>query len=152
MPTIRIDDDVYTWLQKQARPFEDSPNSVLRRIANLENPVIQRTAEPGKKVSQHHRVYQGRRTPQYAFRDPIIRILKKHNGKADRVTVIKELEIIMRDILNDYDRLDISSGAIRWQKTAEWEVRAMRERGILKQVHEEARGVWALTEKGHALI
>jgi hypothetical protein len=33
MPTIRIDDEVYTWLQSQARPFEDTPNSVLRRVA-----------------------------------------------------------------------------------------------------------------------
>lgn len=35
MPTIRVDDDVYAWLQQQARPFEDTPNSVLRRIAEI---------------------------------------------------------------------------------------------------------------------
>lgn len=35
MPTIRVDDDVYAWLQKQARAFEDTPNSVLRRVAGL---------------------------------------------------------------------------------------------------------------------
>jgi hypothetical protein len=35
-PTIRIDDDVYKWLQAQAVPFEDSPNSVLRRLAGLD--------------------------------------------------------------------------------------------------------------------
>ncbi len=26
MPTIRIDDEVYAWLQAQAKPFEDTPN------------------------------------------------------------------------------------------------------------------------------
>lgn len=31
MPTIRIDDEVYSWLQSQATPFEDTPNAVLRR-------------------------------------------------------------------------------------------------------------------------
>jgi hypothetical protein len=31
MPTIRIDDDVYDWLQRRAKPFVDTPNSVLRR-------------------------------------------------------------------------------------------------------------------------
>jgi hypothetical protein len=36
MPTIRIDDDVYAWLKSQAEPFEDTPNSVLRRIAGLD--------------------------------------------------------------------------------------------------------------------
>ena len=33
--TIRIDDDVYAWLQKHGRPFE-TPNAALRRIAKLE--------------------------------------------------------------------------------------------------------------------
>jgi hypothetical protein len=36
-PTIRIDDEVYAWLQKNARAFEDSPNSVLRRVAGLDD-------------------------------------------------------------------------------------------------------------------
>ena len=36
MPTIRIDDDVYNWLKSLATPFEDNPNSVLRRVAKLE--------------------------------------------------------------------------------------------------------------------
>jgi hypothetical protein len=36
-PTIRIDDEVYAWLQKNARAFEDTPNSVLRRVAGLDN-------------------------------------------------------------------------------------------------------------------
>ena len=36
MPTIRIDDDVYSWLKSQAVPFEDTPNSVLRRLAGLD--------------------------------------------------------------------------------------------------------------------
>lgn len=35
-PTIRIDAEVWAWLSKQARPFEDTPNSVLRRIAGLD--------------------------------------------------------------------------------------------------------------------
>lgn len=35
-PVIRIDDQVWTWLQSQARPFEDTPNSVLRRVAGIE--------------------------------------------------------------------------------------------------------------------
>jgi 5-methylcytosine-specific restriction protein A len=37
-PIIRIDDEVYAWLQKQASPFEDTPNSVLRKLAGLEGP------------------------------------------------------------------------------------------------------------------
>ena len=41
MPTIRIDKDVYSWLKSQAIPFEDTPNSVLRRLAGLENNKVE---------------------------------------------------------------------------------------------------------------
>ncbi len=36
MPTIRIDEEVYSWLKSQAVPFEDTPNSVLRKLAGLD--------------------------------------------------------------------------------------------------------------------
>lgn len=36
MPTIRIDQDVWTFLQSKAKPFEDTPNDVLRRELGLE--------------------------------------------------------------------------------------------------------------------
>ncbi len=36
MPTISIDDEVKSWLASHITDFEDTPNSVLRRIAGLE--------------------------------------------------------------------------------------------------------------------
>jgi hypothetical protein len=59
MPTIRIDDEVYRWLQALAKPFEDSPNSVLRRVAGMEKePAIAgRSEQPVEAVTQrtsHH--------------------------------------------------------------------------------------------------
>lgn len=49
MPTIRIDDDVYSWLKSQAIPFEDTPNTVLRRLAKLE---IKYSDAPGRTVEK----------------------------------------------------------------------------------------------------
>ncbi len=40
-PVIRIDDEVYAWLQKHARAFEDTPNSTLRRLAGLDDSNVQ---------------------------------------------------------------------------------------------------------------
>jgi hypothetical protein len=62
--------------------------------------------------------------------------------------VLGEVEKHMADRLTVFDKSDISSGTIRWQKSAEWEVRVMREQGLLKPVSETPRGVWALTAKG----
>jgi hypothetical protein len=39
MPTIRIDGDVYNWLQQHAKPFVDTPNSVLRRELGIARSV-----------------------------------------------------------------------------------------------------------------
>jgi len=41
MPTIRIDDAVWRYLQARATPFEDSPNDVLRRVLGLEKATVQ---------------------------------------------------------------------------------------------------------------
>ena len=35
-PVIRIDDNVFQYLQKQAVPLVDTPNDVLRRLLGLE--------------------------------------------------------------------------------------------------------------------
>jgi len=147
MPTIRIDDEVYVWLQKLARPFEDTPNSVLRRMAKLDE-VTKMEKHVNKKYPTNTTA-NATKTPQHDFCDPIINILKKLGGQGRRMQVLKELETVMAEQLTDFDKSDISSGTIRWQKSAEWEVRVMREQNLLKPVSEAPRGVWALTKKGY---
>ncbi len=36
MATIKVDGEVYRWIQSLAEPLEDTPNSVLRRVAGLD--------------------------------------------------------------------------------------------------------------------
>jgi hypothetical protein len=36
LPTIRIDEEVWAWLKSLAVPFEDTPNSVLRRVSGID--------------------------------------------------------------------------------------------------------------------
>ncbi len=148
-PTIRVDEEVYALLQSKARPFEDTPNSVLRRISGLDEAAGAKgvTAEKRRVRSVQDRS-DGKKTPQQAFRAPILAILKEHNGEIHRGRALKELETKMGDQLSLYDKADINSGTIRWQKSAEWEVRVMREEGLLRPVLETPRGIWALTNKG----
>jgi hypothetical protein len=147
-PTIRIDDEVYTWLQSQARPFDDTPNSVLRRISGLEEAAQTKEAKNMKPRTPSVRSNHHSQTPQKAFRGPLLTVLKEHDGEMHRPRALKELEGKLADRLTDYDKSDINSGTVRWEKSAEWEVRVMREEGILKPVSETPRGVWALTVKG----
>lgn len=64
MPTIRIDDDVYSWLKSQAIPFEDTPNSVLRRLAGLDTnkgAIIKSTKEKREENQMTTAMRIGRR-------------------------------------------------------------------------------------------
>ncbi|HLF79693.1 MAG TPA: hypothetical protein VJB57_19605 [Dehalococcoidia bacterium] len=49
-PTIRIDDQVWAWLKTQAEPLEDTPNTVLRRIAGLDKPSGAKTRRKPVKL------------------------------------------------------------------------------------------------------
>jgi len=148
-PTIRIDEEVYAWLQTQARPFEDTPNSVLRRVAGIAsgNDAEQNTTKKQRDVRPTKD--KGQKTPQGEFRPKILKLLEEHGGALHRGTALKELEQLMAKQLTEHDKEEISSGTIRWQKSAEWEIRVMREEGLLKPVAEAARGVWTLSETGH---
>jgi len=53
-PVIRIDDEVYAWLQSKARAFEDTPNSTLRKLAGLDSSLIEATID-----STHHNIDEG---------------------------------------------------------------------------------------------
>lgn len=46
MPTIRVDDEVYALLQAEAKPFVDTPNTVLRRKYGLDPDAAGSTANP----------------------------------------------------------------------------------------------------------
>ena len=49
-PVIRIDEEVWAWLKTRARPLEDTPNTVLRRLAGIDPPLKPPAAEPMAKL------------------------------------------------------------------------------------------------------
>jgi hypothetical protein len=148
MPVIRVDAQVWSWLKTKAQPFEDTPNSVLRRIAELDEQAIDASPTVGRPARHVERRRLGNKTPQGEYRVPILHILSKQNGRADRAFVLKQLEKVMADRLTSHDRKDIKSGTIRWQKSAEWEVSTMRQEGLLLPRVQSPHGVWCLSSQG----
>ncbi len=122
MPTIRIDDEVYAWLQSQACPFDDTPNSVLRRVAKLDNTLNQNLALR-KRHSEFNPLIEEKRL-NGTSENQFLKFLKSINGQAHRMTVLGELDELSGRF-TDFDRANIPSGATV-EKSAEWEVRAMR--------------------------
>jgi hypothetical protein len=157
-PAIRVDDQVWTWLKSHARPLEDTPNSVLRRLAGLETDdgtththgSIPTTMPPAGFSSRHRRVRSGH-TPQVGFRDPILLLLHHHGGQMERLPALRGLEEMLGRHFTDADRSDIQSGTVRWQKSAEWQIHTMRCNGLLEPVQKSGSGVWKLSQRGAAL-
>lgn len=140
MKTIRVDDDVWKVLQKKANAFEDTPNSVLRRALGIDRSKTGRNSKA--------RAPRGEKTPQDAFRRPILEALYELGGSAKASDVLKRVEESMRSQLNPIDRKALASGAPRWRNTAQWERYNMVEAGLLKK--DSPRGLWELTSKGIA--
>jgi len=87
---------------------------------------------------------------QKAYRVPILKFLLQNGGQAPRFEVLCALESMLAHLLTDHDKKIIESGAVRWQKSAEFEVLGMLMDHLIRPVDEAPRGVWALTKKGGA--
>jgi restriction system protein len=138
MRVIRVDDDVWRALQKKALAFEDTPNSVLRRILRVNG------ARTRKKTSD--RIPRGVRTAQQSFRVPILRALYETDGSGKTAEVLDRVGQLLTGTLTDADLATMKHGEIRWRNTAQWERNAMVEEGLLKR--KSPRGIWELSEKG----
>src|SRR5258708_1375292 len=62
-PAIQVDNEVYRWLQSQAPPFVDTPNSVLRRIAGFDRAPQQEIPTMVTSDGQTETFDPGRRPP-----------------------------------------------------------------------------------------
>jgi len=100
-----------------------------------------------KSTKKKNRLKRGFRTPEDAFRIPILEALVELNGSAPMARVLEIVEKKMKDKLNEYDYQRLpSNNTIRWKNTAQWCRNTMVKEGFLKE--DSPRGIWEITEKG----
>ncbi|MDH7482965.1 MAG: winged helix-turn-helix domain-containing protein [Armatimonadota bacterium] len=99
-----------------------------------------------RKVAE--RLKRGLRTPEDEFRIPILQSLADLGGSAPMTDVLDRVEKVMKNRLNDYDRLPLPSdpSQVRWRNTAQWARNAMVKEGLLAS--DSPRGVWEITTAG----
>lgn len=161
LPTIRIDEDVWSALQRQAIPFEDTPNSVLRRVLGLGQDraptSVPSRPQEGNRSTQNEleapprrsrsRIRRGEALPFSAYEQPILEILAKRGGSAPAVEVVDELGRRLADEFTQADRLPYpGTGEMRWRNRAQWTRYQLVQRGLLRA--DSPRGIWALTPEG----
>lgn len=129
--------------------FREKIRSLQREWQTLFASKTPKPRKTRKETSQ--RLKRGLRTPEDAFRLPILESLIEMGGKAEVRAVLNKVYEKMKHILNKYDRQPLSSGTgIRWQNTAQWARNTMVREGLLSP--ESERGVWEITEKGREYL
>ncbi|MEF2230091.1 MAG: winged helix-turn-helix domain-containing protein [Pseudodesulfovibrio sp.] len=143
-PTIRIDDEVYQGLKKIADPFEDTPNTVIKRLLTNAN-VLQQKKAPIKQK----KVRSGVLTPQPVYEAWLIYTMwNSFQGKGSKRDIVASVREAMEEkqILNPEDYELVSTGEPRCENTIAWGRKSLIDQGLLK--NDSERGVWELSEKG----
>lgn len=162
-PTIRVDDEVYKSLQAQAVPFQDTPNSVLRRVLDLPQgadpftdvePKPRRSGTRSKRsrqpVSPSQRAPRGSILAESEYELPLLQAIAELGGSAGAAEVLRVLEPKIVDRLTALDLELLPSGRIRWHNRAQFARLSLVRRGELDP--ESPRGTWQITEAGRARL
>ena len=105
------------------------------------------SVKPTKKRKVKSKLKKGLRTPEDAFRIPILESIVELEGSAPMSKVLELVEKKMKDKLNGYDyQILSSSNTIRWRNTAQWCRNTMVQEGLLNS--HSPKGIWEITEKG----
>jgi len=107
--------------------------------------------KPSKR-KRFPRLQRGLRTPEDAFRRPILETLMEMGGFAPVEQVLDRIGEKMKAILNDYDRQPLPSypNTVRWRNTAQWCRNALVQEGLLKA--DSPRGVWEISNRGREAL
>lgn len=91
---------------------------------------------------------RGLRTPQRAFRRPILEALVELGGSAPIGDVLERVEAKMKHVLNEYDWQPLPShpNPVRWKNTAQWCRNTLVREGLMKS--DSPYGIWEISEAG----
>ncbi len=131
MPVIRVDEDVLRALRSRAAPFEDTPNSVLRRLLGV-------GAERARAAAE---------MPWPAIRLEIEEILHFHfsdRAGTDELFHVLGMKLVLR--LGKADLARDGAGEPRWRHRARAELSRMQVDGLVELGG--APNVWVLTDAG----
>lgn len=155
MPTIRLEDDVFQGLQQLAKPFVDSPNSVIRRM--LEERGVLKRQETNGSTEARSRVFPRRAvratanglTPQPVYEDYLLVVLTKElSGRGHKRDVTHAvLKRMMKDgHIGSADQELVSTGETKAENTIAWSRNALKDRGFISRI--SPHGIWELTAEG----
>lgn len=144
--TIRIDSDVYEALKTIADPFEDTPNTVIRKLLIDAGLLITPRSKAKKKKSKSPNAPL---TPQATYEQWLLFVMwDQFAGKGHKREIVGAVRFDMEEagILGPADYEKVSSGEIRCENTIAWGRKRLVDIGLIEPSVQ--RGIWELSEKG----
>jgi Mrr N-terminal domain len=150
MKTVDLSDPTYKRLLKHAESFEDSPETVVKRLLDLAE-----RANAGDNVSKNDAAIEmlkneGGLLPEGEYWVPILEILAEAGGKKRGSDVIAALGDRLADRLSPRDYEVLTMGEVRWSNRARFARLRMKERGLISST--SPRGIWELTAMGREFL
>ena len=123
-------------------------DAIHQQLDELEEryPIWLRTASAGAEGGT--KLLRGLKTPESAYRLPILRALVELGGKGSIDAVLERVYAALKGSLNEYDLAALPSDEDmpRWRNTAQWARNSLRAEGLLRA--DSPRGIWEITEEG----
>lgn len=138
-------------LAKSAQEVAD----LKKELAALEKrfgALVEADAEPEPQESDGKKLKKGLKTPESAYRRPILQALVELGGSSELHAVLNRVHAMMKGELNQHDLAPLPSDGVtpRWQNTAQWARNALREGGYLRS--DSPYGVWEISDRGRAWL
>lgn len=133
---------------KQMTALRGKVTDLRREWSTLFASVATRRRKRKTTGKRPGRLERGFRTPEDAFRVPILKALQDLGDSAPIGTVLNTVGQLMADKLNEHDRLPLQStpDSVRWRNTAQWTRAKMVKEGLMAD--DSPRGTWEITHAG----
>lgn len=104
--------------------------------------------QPKPRRTAKGRLERGLRTPEEAFRRPILEALVELGGRASIGDVLERVGAKMKGVLNSYDYESLPSNprSVRWKNTAQWCRNTLVREGLMKS--DSPAGIWEISDLG----
>ena len=157
MPEIEVDEDVFRLLKKHAEPFTDTPNTVLRRLLELDQQSEAEEEEEEESkvvfpsgVRSRGRASPGSILPESEYEIPILQELAIRGGRGHATEITGAVGERLAPRLTDRDWERMDSGEVRWRNRVHFTRLALKKRGLLAS--DSPRGIWEITEAGRTVL
>jgi len=128
----------------RAAPVAERPTPHADLLGNRQEPNQRKVVGRRQRSTA---VGQGIRTPETAFRVPVLKAIVEFGGSARTRDVLDRVGQMLAGQLTEHDwGLLPATGQIRWRNKAQWARNTMRQDGLIRE--DSPDGIWEITDEG----